>query len=230
MINNRPLVSIILPVYNDETNIEKAVNSVLNQTYRNIELLIYNDGSSDSTQKIITNIDSPLIRIFNNDKNLGLTKALNFLIRKSNGEIIARQDSDDISYLDRIETQVNFLQSNGLDATASRAIRKNSKRKIPSGSFYLPLKIQVLYKNPMIHGTLMIKKSVLEELNLYNEEFKYSQDFKLLVDLLNNGYKFKILNKVLYELNLMNNISSKFRDEQKKFFNKAKKGYKLFNL
>ncbi len=230
MINNRPLVSVILPVYNDEKNIEKAINSVLNQTYSNIELLIYNDGSTDSTQKIVTNIDSPLIRIFNNDKNLGLTKALNFLIRKSNGEIIARQDSDDISYLDRIETQVNFLQSNGLDATASRARRKNSKRKIPSISFYLPLKIQVLYKNPMIHGTLMIKKTVLKELNLYNEEFKYSQDFKLLVDLLNNGYKFKILNKVLYELNLMNNISSKFRDEQKKFFNKAKKGYKLFNL
>ena len=77
-------------------------------------------------------------------------------------EIIARQDSDDISYLDRIEKQVDYLISNKLDAAASRARRKNSKRKIPSISFYLPLKIQVLYKNPMIHGTLMIKKSVLE--------------------------------------------------------------------
>ena len=76
----------------------------------------------------------------------------------------------------------------------------------------------------------MIKKSVLEELNLYNEEFKYSQDFKLLIDLLNNGYKFKILNKVLYELNLTNNISSKFRDDQRKYFKLAKKDYKLFNL
>ena len=230
MINNHPLVSVILPVYNDETNIENAIKSILNQTYNNIELLIYNDGSSDTTQEIVSNIDSPSIRIFSGEKNLGLTKALNFLIKKCNGEIIARQDSDDISHLNRIEMQINYLQSHKLDATASRAIRKNSMRKIPSLSFYLPLKIQVLYKNPMIHGTLMIKKSVLEELNLYNEEFKYSQDFKLLVDLLNNGYKFKVLNKVLYELNLTNNISSKFRDDQRKYFKIAKKDYKLFNL
>jgi len=230
MNNNQPLVSVILPVYNDETNIEKSINSILNQTYKNIELLIYNDGSNDSTQKIISNIDSPLIKIFSNDKNIGLTKALNFLISKSSGEIIARQDSDDISYLDRIEKQVDYLLSNKLDAAASRARRKNSKRKIPSISFYLPLKIQVLYKNPMIHGTLMIKKSVLEELNFYNTKFKYSQDFKLLIDLLNNGYKFRILNEVLYELNLINNISSNFRADQRKYFYMAKKGYKLFNL
>jgi len=230
MNNNQPLVSVILPVYNDETNIENSINSILNQTYKNIELLIYNDGSNDSTQKIISNIDSPLIKIFSNDKNIGLTKALNFLISKSSGEIIARQDSDDISYLDRIEKQVDYLLSNKLDAAASRARRKNSKRKIPSISFYLPLKIQVLYKNPMIHGTLMIKKSVLEELNFYNTKFKYSQDFKLLIDLLNNGYKFRILNEVLYELNLINNISSNFRADQRKYFYMAKKGYKLFNL
>jgi len=230
MNNNQPLVSVILPVYNDETNIEKSINSILNQTYKNIELLIYNDGSNDSTQKIISNIDSPLIKIFSNNKNIGLTKALNFLISKSSGEIIARQDSDDISYLDRIEKQVDYLLSNKLDAAASRARRKNSKRKIPSISFYLPLKIQVLYKNPMIHGTLMIKKSVLEELNFYNTKFKYSQDFKLLIDLLNNGYKFRILNEVLYELNLINNISSNFRADQRKYFYMAKKGYKLFNL
>jgi len=230
MNNNQPLVSVILPVYNDETNIENSINSILNQTYKNIELLIYNDGSNDSTQKIISNIDSPLIKIFSNNKNIGLTKALNFLISKSSGEIIARQDSDDISYLDRIEKQVDYLLSNKLDAAASRARRKNSKRKIPSISFYLPLKIQVLYKNPMIHGTLMIKKSVLEELNFYNTKFKYSQDFKLLIDLLNNGYKFRILNEVLYELNLINNISSNFRADQRKYFYMAKKGYKLFNL
>ena len=128
MNNNQPLVSVILPVYNDETNIEKSINSILNQTYKNIELLIYNDGSYDSTQKIISSIDSPLIKIFSNNKNIGLTKALNFLISKSSGEIIARQDSDDISYLDRIEKQVDYLLSNKLDAAASRARRKNSKR------------------------------------------------------------------------------------------------------
>ncbi len=230
MNNNQPLVSVILPVYNDEMNIEKSINSILNQTYKNIKLLIYNDGSNDSTQKIISNIDSPLIKIFSNSKNIGLTKALNFLISKSSGEIIARQDSDDISYLDRIEKQVDYLLSNKLDSTASRARRKNSKRKIPSISFYLPLKIQVLYKNPMIHGTLMIKKSVLEELNFYNTKFKYSQDFKLLIDLINNGYKFRILNEVLYELNLINNISTNFRVDQRKYFYMAKKDYKFFNL
>lgn len=230
MTNYQPLVSVILPVYNDEENIEKSINSILNQTYQNIELLIYNDGSDDSTQKIISNINSPFIKYFSSENNIGLTKALNFLIQKSNGELVARQDSDDISFLNRIEMQVNYLRLQNLDAVATRARRKDSFRKIPSLSFYLPLRLQMIYKNPMIHGTLMIKKSVLENLNLYNEEFKYSQDYKLLIDLLNSGYKFKILNKVLYELNLKNNISTKFRAEQKKFFIKAKKDYKLFNL
>ena len=230
MTNCQPLVSVILPVYNDEENIEKSINSILNQTYQNIELLIYNDGSDDSTQKIISNINSPFIKYFSSENNIGLTKALNFLIQKSNGELVARQDSDDISFLNRIEMQVNHLRLQNLDAIATRARRKDSFRKIPSLSFYLPLRLQMIYKNPMIHGTLMIKKSVLEDLNLYNVEFKYSQDYKLLIDLLNSGYKFKILNKVLYELNLKNNISTKFRAEQKKFFIKAKKDYKLFNL
>ena len=103
---------------------KSSINSILNKTYKNIELIIYNDGSYDSTQKIISSIDSPLIKIFSNNKNIGLTKALNFLISKSSGEIIARQDSDDISYLDRIEKQVDYLISNKLDAAASRARRK----------------------------------------------------------------------------------------------------------
>ena len=114
MINNLPLVSVILPVYNDETNIENAVNSILDQTYRNIELLIYNDGSSDTTKKILNNINSPSVKVYSGEKNLGLTRALNFLISKSNGEIIARQDSDDISHLNRIEMQVNYLQTTSL--------------------------------------------------------------------------------------------------------------------
>ena len=67
MINNLPLVSVILPVYNDETNIENAVNSILDQTYRNIELLIYNDAL-DTTKKILNNINSPSVKVYSGEK------------------------------------------------------------------------------------------------------------------------------------------------------------------
>tara|TARA_B100001996_G_C18478354_1_gene522790 strand:- start:531 stop:788 length:258 start_codon:yes stop_codon:yes gene_type:complete len=71
------------------------------------------------------------------------------------------------------------------------------------------------FKNPFIHGTLLIKKKVLNDLGNYDEKFIYSQDYKLFFDFLNSGYKIKNLNKILYYLNMENNISTNFSSEQK---------------
>jgi len=223
-----PLVSVLLPVFNDEKNIENSVYSILNQSYQNLELLVIDDGSTDKTLSILKNIKSKKLKLFVNSENYGLTKSLNKLILESEGELIARQDSDDISKLMRIEKQVNFLTNNNLDAVGSRAIIKNRNKKIPYISYYLPIRILALYKNPLIHGTLLIKKSVLKSVNNYDEDYKFAQDYKLLVDLLNSRKKIKIFEEVLYVLNTKNNISSKFKKEQNYYFKLARKSYKFF--
>jgi hypothetical protein len=99
-----------------------------------------------------------------------------------------------------------------------------SNRKIPSLSFYLPKKFIIKLKNPFIHGTLMIKKDVLLKVGNYDENYYYSQDYKLMIKLINEGFKFKVLKKPLYVLNTENNISTLNSSEQQKYANDAKRG------
>ena len=92
-------VSILISVYNSEHTIENSVDSIINQTYNNLEILILNDGSTDNTSKILEKISlkDDRVKLFSNKENLGLTKSLNGLIKHSTNNIIARHDADDIS-------------------------------------------------------------------------------------------------------------------------------------
>lgn len=225
MDNSKPLVSILMSVRNGEQTVEKSIKSILNQSYDYFEFLIVDDCSTDSTLgklKILEKQDNR-ISIFTNSENIGLTKSLNKLIKNTKGELIARQDADDYSNPERIYAQVEYLLKNSLDAVTSRALIIGSAKKIPGLSYYIPAKILMKFKNPFIHGSLIIKKQVLNDLGLYDENFYFAQDYKLYLDLLNNGYSIKAINKPLYNLNTINNISSNNKDEQKYYFNCARK-------
>ncbi len=215
-MDNKKLVSVLMSAYNSEDSISNAIESIVNQEYSEIELLIMDDGSSDNTTEICKEFSQKFnnIRLFKNEKNLGLTKSLNLLLKHSNGEIIARQDSDDVSFKSRIKEQEAFLKSNNFDACFTRALIKNKNKKIPGFSFYLPHGISIFYKNPFIHGTLFIKKSVINKLGNYDEKFIYAQDYRLFKDLIVQKYKIGVINKPLYELNMENNISTNHREEQ----------------
>ena len=225
MDNSKPLVSILMSVRNGEQTVEKSIQSILNQSYDYFEFLIVDDCSTDSTLgklKILEKQDNR-ISIFTNSENIGLTKSLNKLIKNTKGELIARQDADDYSNPERIYAQVEYLLKNRLDAVTSRALIIGSAKKIPGLSYYIPAKLLMKFKNPFIHGSLIIKKQVLNDLGLYDENFYFAQDYKLYLDLLNNGYSIKAINKPLYNLNTINNISSNNKDEQKYYFNCARK-------
>ena len=215
-MSNKELVSVIMSAYNSQNTIERSINSLLVQTYKNIEILIIDDGSNDKTLKSIMKFQNePNIKIFENKKNIGLTKSLNKLIKISNGKYIARQDSDDISSPNRIMKQVEDIKKYDLDFSSSRGYIENTKRKIPGLSYYLPYSLLIGYKNPFIHGTLMIKKSVIEEVGLYDERFYYAQDYKLMKELIDKGYRYRVIGKPLYKLNMINNISTNKKSEQK---------------
>ena len=107
-------VSVVLSVYNSEKFITSAINSVLKQTYKDFELIVINDGSTDKTLDLIqknTEIDKR-IKIINLKKNLGMAGALNKGINQATGEWIARMDSDDVMYNNCLEEQINYLNNN----------------------------------------------------------------------------------------------------------------------
>tara|TARA_B100001121_G_scaffold223051_1_gene196254 strand:+ start:2442 stop:3119 length:678 start_codon:yes stop_codon:yes gene_type:complete len=209
-------VSVIMSCYNSQQTVGRAIESILNQTLENIELLICDDSSIDNTYEIITKYKDldKRVKVYKNIKNLGLTKTLNFLIEKADGALIARQDDDDISLSERLKTQVNVLKEENLDFITTRAKVLGSKKLIPGISFNLPNSLVMNFKNPFIHGTLLIDKEVLSSVGNYDERFYYAQDYKLFSDLLSRGYKYATLKTPLYELNIKDNISSKFIKEQ----------------
>ena len=226
MTSSNALVSVLLSTYNSEESIGESIDSLLSQTYKNLEILISDDGSTDSTKEICKKFQLKDERVLfsSNKKNVGLTKSLNNLAQKASGSLIARQDADDISLPYRIEEQIQFMKTKKLDAVTSRSLVKQNNKKRPGISFYIPDKLLINRKNPFIHGTLIIKKNVFQEIGYYDERFYYAQDYKLFTDLIKNKYKIKILNKALYTLNIENNISSNKPSEQSYYANCVKKG------
>jgi glycosyltransferase involved in cell wall biosynthesis len=104
MSQEYPLVSIIMAIYNREKTIERAINSVLKQSYTNIELIIVDDGSTDNTSEVLKRFADPRIRIFNHQKNKGVCAAKNTDLRNIRGEWFTTFDSDDEMITEAIET------------------------------------------------------------------------------------------------------------------------------
>jgi glycosyltransferase EpsE len=219
------LVSILMSIHNGEKHLVESINSILHQTYKNLEIIICDDFSNDNTLKICKEYEKKdsRIKIVTNKQNLGLTKSLNNLIEQSVGELIARQDADDISDLNRIKEQVNYIKNLRYDFTTTRAKDKDTGRFIPKYSNYLPKRIILKLKNPLIHGSLMIRKDVLLKIGKYDENFYYAQDYKLFKDLFKAGYRHKYIKEPLYLLNMKDNISNKFKIEQHYYANCVKR-------
>lgn len=219
-----PLVSVIVSIYNNEDTVQESIKSLVNQSYKYIEILLMDDGSTDGSLKLIEEFKDDRIKIFSNKENIGLTKSLNLLISHSNGAYIARHDADDISHKDRIKHQVNLMLDKNIMVCTTRAFINKSNKKIPGLSFYLPYRLSIKYKNPFIHGTLLIDKDLLNSLGNYDERFYFAQDYKLFNDLILENFKIHSVNKPLYYLGTKNNISTLFKKEQKYYSNCVKRG------
>ena len=224
-MNKKNFVSVLMSTHNNEKTIKNAIESITNQTHKDLEFLIIDDCSDDNTYQIIKDYSKKhnFIKIFQNKSNIGLTKSLNKLIKISNGELIARQDADDESLKERLALQISNLIKNDVDFCVSRAINIQTKNNIPRFSNYLPTKYVLKYKNPFIHGTLLIKETVIENIGAYDDKFYYAQDYKLFKDLIEKDYSYIYLNKPLYKLNTKNNISTNKKDIQSYYANCVKR-------
>ena len=182
----KPLVSVLMPVFNGELYLSDALNSILNQSYSDFELILIDDCSTDKTSEILHNFVQmdKRIKVFRQHSNLGLTKSLNSGLAKCRGEFIARHDADDLSEPERFACQIAFLRDHpdyGLIGTAVSRI--DSKGNIIDQPIVINgvKGIRAIIKglNPFVHGSIMMRKSTVDTVNGYRSGFRYAQDYDL---------------------------------------------------
>lgn len=175
-----PLVSVILPVYNGEKYLAEAIESILFQTYSNIELIVIDDGSTDASSSIVNHylsLHTKKMKIIRQE-NAGLVGALNRGLQECTGAFIARMDQDDISYPERIQKQVEFLLHNQtIDLCGSwiRVFNENGMsrfHKYPQSD--LTIKAKMLFENPIAHPSVMFRKGYLNEYYPYKDIEDYA--------------------------------------------------------
>lgn len=226
---NNKKISVIMSTYNNENTLENSIKSILNQSYENLEFLITDDCSTDDSLNILNKFKNKddRVKIIKNKENIGLTKSLNNMIRISEGDFIARQDADDISLPHRLETQIKMLNSSNAQISTSRAFKADTKVKIPGFTFYIPYKYLIFFKNPFIHGTLLIDSLLMKKYS-YDENYYFAQDYELFSRIIRDKKNIININEVLYILNTKNNISENFTKEQKSYANTVRKNLRKF--
>jgi glycosyltransferase involved in cell wall biosynthesis len=231
------LVSVIMSVYNEsEEELSKAVESIQNQTYKNIEVIILLDNPDNNRLRTLLKSykkrDNRIKLIFNK-KNLGLAKSLNVGIKDANGIYIARMDADDISTYDRIEKELDYLEKNDFDMVATNRFDIDENGNLLPDKSALPKNSSINkllpVNNFITHSSVIIKSDVVRSLNGYRD-FKSSQDYDLWLRLISNGNKIGLLNERLLYYRIRNeSISNRDRYKQYLINKYQKKLYKERN-
>ncbi len=216
----KKLVSVIIPCYNCELYVEQAVRSMMNQTYKNLEIITINDGSSDDTKNILLRLSSEddRVRYVENEKNIKLIATLNKGLELANGEYIARMDADDISFPTRIEKQVVFLEKNPDIVVLGTNSWHIDESNMIIGHSQMPksdksIRLYARYASPFIHPSVMLRAEKMKGF-YYDVNYIHSEDFKLWIDILVNFKGFNLEERlVAYRYNT-DSVSHKFFDVQ----------------
>jgi glycosyltransferase involved in cell wall biosynthesis len=188
MQKSNPLVSVLVATYNSEDFIEKTLDSLLEQTYKDLEILVCDDTSSDSTVNIVKSYQEKDNRIvlMQNSKNLGISLNMNNGIHKAKGEYIAILDADDWAYPYRIEEQVKVMEQDknvvlcsGYMHICDENLNVKTLRKYPLTD--KEIRKAIVRYNPISHPASMWRKSAILKTSLYNKRFPINRDYDLLV-------------------------------------------------
>jgi len=173
-------ITVLMPVYNAEQFLREAMDSILNQSFRDFEFLIMDDGSTDSSISIIQQYQDPRIRLIRNERNLGISPTLNKGIELASSDLIARMDADDISYPDRLQKQYDYMMAHpncALLSTWARVITHDKKfvrmEKYRSNFYYYNLTFECW----MYHPTVMFRRKPVIDVGMYS--MPYSEDYDL---------------------------------------------------
>lgn len=192
--NSSPVVSVIMTTYNGAAHVPHSVPAILDQTFRDFELIVVDDGSKDDTIEILQEFDDKRLRVIPNIHNIGISESRNRAISLSRGEYIACNDQDDISKPSRIETQVQFLRAHPSVAlvSASVEIDNGADRWIdPMPVFSDPelLHLSLFFGHHNItYSTVCMRSSVIREYDLtFRQEFHYAEDFEFYHQMAKSG-------------------------------------------
>lgn len=188
---NTPEISVLMVTYNAGDFIEEAIQSILNQSFQNFELLIYNDGSTDNTKEKIDNIKDNRIRFIHNEVNKGLYYARNACLQAARGKYIAILDSDDIAMADRLKIQYEFMEKNvAVALCGSNAKIINSRGDVISDRLNkLPLKENILkaelfFRNIFVNSSTIFRRDIVNRLGGYCDMAPV-EDYDLFVRIAN---------------------------------------------
>ncbi len=194
-----PLVSVILPTYNRASTLPRAISSVINQSYRNIELIIVDDFSTDNTRNIVSKfLNDGRIKYIKHNKNLGGSAARNTGLANSKGELIAFQDSDDEWLPQKLEQQVSLLISNKRIDIVNTAITINYEKYNRKEQVHPRFRGTELFNkliiNQIVPGmpSMLVKKSCLETIGGF-DLIPSNQDYLLYIKLAANNYFFDFI-------------------------------------
>jgi glycosyltransferase involved in cell wall biosynthesis len=212
-------ISIIMANYNNEKYIKDSIDSIINQSFCDWELIVVDDSSTDNSVNIIKEYNDDRIILVENKHNLGPAKSRNLALTIAKGEYIAILDSDDISYKDRLKKQYEYIIEKGVHVLGCSVqyFGKVNKKFIPKSS-NRDIRTTMLTESPYVHSSVMINGNILKTFDIkYDEEFRQAQDYKLWNDL--SRYKlvrFGAVNETLVKYRVHSNqITSKSLDKQK---------------
>jgi hypothetical protein len=183
-MSQHPKVSVLMPVWNAERYLASAIESILTQTFSDFELVIIDDGSTDRTPIVIRDYHDHRIRRVDNEKNIGITKSLNFGLETVRGEYVARMDADDISSPQRLTRQVECLDANPHVALVTSRASKVDARGARLDVIQTPLTSDILRRrlrigNCIAHGSVMMRTEAIRLLGGYDESMERAQDYDL---------------------------------------------------
>lgn len=210
----KPKISVLMTVYNDQKYLSIAIESILSQSFKNYEFIIVNDGSIDDSLKIIEKYkekDKRII-IINNTTNIGITKSLNKGLLYCKGKYIARMDSDDWSFPDRLQKQYDFMQKNsylglsgGTIEVCDKNLNKLNVREYPLTDNSIR---NIIFRySPFAHSATIWKAKLMKMVGGYNSNIPLSQDCELYFKI-GQYAKFGNLNTRLIKLRMHKNSSS----------------------
>ena len=195
-----PSISILMPVYNTAPYLREAVDSILAQTFRDFELIILDDCSSDESPAILdTYTDERIVR-YRGQKNVGIANILNIGIEMARGKYIARMDSDDISLPNRLQVQYDYLEHHPGCDLVSVAMQQFgvSNRLMQYDNSTEEMKFNALFFSPILHASSMWRKERFKSLR-FEQSYVPAEDYRMWTLALFNGLKMRNLPNVLYQ-------------------------------
>jgi glycosyltransferase involved in cell wall biosynthesis len=180
-----PRVTVLMPVYNGKAYLAGAIQSILDQTFQDFELLIMDDGSTDGSSDLVLSFADPRIRLLRNATNLGLVATLNKGLGLAQGDYIARMDCDDLSFSHRLERQVAFMDQNpeiGIAGSWFKRLGADEGTIAYRAIDDAEIRFSLIFRTTLQHSSVIIRRAILVEHQLeYDVRFQYAEDYEFWI-------------------------------------------------